>query len=117
MLKEELDLHGKKVYICGTLSVMFGNTAEVLYAGMDDAFKRYMAPYLTWYHTIQACFDRGFEWCNMGGIEGSLDGGLTKFKSNFHPTILEYVGEFDFPVNKLLFKASQIAFKLRKKMH
>ena len=37
-----------------------------------------------------------------------------KFKANFNPTINEFIGEFDLPVNKLLFKASEYAYKLRK---
>ena len=45
-----------------------------------------------------------------------LDDGLTKFKANFNPTIDETIGEFDLPVNKSLYKASEMAYKLRKKM-
>ena len=37
----------------------------------------------------------------MGGVEGSLDDGLTKFKDNFNPTINEMIGEFDIPVYPL----------------
>ena len=48
------------------------------------------------------------------GLEGSLNDGLIKFKANFNPTINEFIGEFDLPVNKLLFKASEYAYKLRK---
>lgn len=42
-------------------------------------------------------FERGCSWSNMGGVEGSLDDGLTKFKDNFNPTINEFIGEFDIP--------------------
>ncbi|MEG2799709.1 MAG: peptidoglycan bridge formation glycyltransferase FemA/FemB family protein, partial [Erysipelotrichaceae bacterium] len=48
--------------------------------------------------------------------EGSLDDGLTKFKDNFNPMIVEFVGEFELPVNKLLYRAAHIAFNLRKKI-
>lgn len=37
------------------------------------------------------------------------------FKGNFNPTINELIGEFDLPVNKMLYNLSQIAYKLLKK--
>ncbi|WP_081683631.1 peptidoglycan bridge formation glycyltransferase FemA/FemB family protein [Faecalitalea cylindroides] len=37
------------------------------------------------------------------------------FKDNFNPTINELIGEFDLPVNKMLYNLSQIAYKLLKK--
>jgi serine/alanine adding enzyme len=46
----------------------------------------------------------------MGGVEGDLKDGLTKFKDNFNPMINELIGEFDIPVNKLLYNASQKAY-------
>ena len=53
----------------------------------------------------------------MGGVEGTLDDGLTKFKDNFAPTINEFIGEFDLPVNTLLYKPSKIAYeKVKGKM-
>ena len=51
---------------------------------------------------------------NMGGVEGSLDDGLTKFKSNFAPHIEEFIGEFNIPVNKVLYRVSNFVYELRK---
>ena len=113
-LEENMKNDGEKVYIAGTLTVVFGKTSELLYAGMDDRYKRYMAPYITWMKTMEECFSLGCDWCNMGGIEGSLDGGLITFKKNYNPTINEFIGEFDFPVNRLLYQASKIAYQIRK---
>lgn len=81
---------------------------------MDEKYKRYMPAYLTWYYAISECFVRGCKTCNMGGLEGSLNDGLIKFKANFNPTINEFIGEFDLPVNRLLFKASEYAYKMKK---
>lgn len=115
MLKEELETHGKRVCVCGTLTVVYGKTSEILYAGMNDTFKRYMAPYLTWFKTMEKCFDQGCTWSNMGGIEGTLQGGLVDFKSVYNPKINEFIGEFDLPVNKFLYRLSQMAYQIRKK--
>lgn len=115
--KENLETYGNKTCVCGTLTVTFGKTSEILYAGMDNKFKRYMAPYLTWYKTMEECFHRGCMISNMGGIEGDLKGGLTDFKAAFHPVIHEYIGEFDLPCNRFLYSLSKFAYKLRKKRH
>lgn len=105
---------GDVAVVAGALAVTFGPTSEILYAGMDDRYKRYMPAYLTWYEAINKCFERGCLTCNMGGLEGSLNDGLIKFKANFNPTINEFIGEFDLPVNNVLFKASEYAYKLKK---
>ena len=112
-LKQDLDTYGKKVCVCGTLSVLFGQTSEILYAGMDDEFKRYMGPYLTWYKTIEESFNRGCTMANMGGIEGDLKGGLTQFKSVFYPKINEFIGEFELPVSRLFYRLSSWLYKKR----
>ena len=113
-IKEDLVEFGDFVYLAGALVVTFGNTGEILYAGMDEHFKRYMAPYPTWVKAFEECFARGCISSNMGGIEGDLKGGLAKYKSNFNPMINEFIGEFDLPVNKLLYNLSQLAYKFRK---
>ena len=111
---EDQKKYGDIVCICGTLTIIYGKTAEILYAGMNDQFKRLMGPYLTWYETMQRCFDQGCKQSNMGGIEGNLSGGLVDFKEIYHPHINEFIGEFDLPVNKPLFKLSEKAYTIAK---
>lgn len=113
-LEESMAYSGDTAVIAGALAVTFGSTSEILYAGMDEKYKRYMPAYLTWYYAISECFVRGCKTCNMGGLEGSLNDGLIKFKANFNPTINEFIGEFDLPVNRLLLKASEYAYKMKK---
>ena len=43
------------------------NTSVNLCAGMDDAFKRYNVPILTWYETARYAFERGMSGKNLGG--------------------------------------------------
>lgn len=113
--KQYLATYGEKAIVCGTLSVCYGHTCEILYAGMDQSFKRYMGPYLTWSKTMEHSFEKGCSFTNMGGVENTLKGGLSDFKSIFHPVVVEYAGEFDLPVNRILYALSQYAYKLRKK--
>ena len=105
---------GEEPFIAGALCVFFGTTCEMLYMAMDGKYKRFMAPYLTHIAPMEYSFNHGYKYCNMGGLEGTLDGGLTKFKGNFNPMIYDYVGEFDIPVNKIVYKASQIVYKIKK---
>ena len=106
------------VPVAGTLTVSFGDSAETLYAGTDTSYNRYYPSYLTWFSGTEHAFDLENKTLNMGGLENSLSDsdGLLKFKKHFNPTIEETIGEFDIPVNKVLFKASETAYKLRKKL-
>lgn len=100
--------------IAGLLSVRYGRSAEMLYAGMDERFRRFMPQYKAYVENFQWAFDRGCTEFSMGGVEGSLDDGLTHFKDNFAPLIHEYIGEFDLPVNKLLYKPAKMAYEKKK---
>ncbi len=105
-----------ELIIAGILSVSYGNVMEMLYAGMNDEFKKFYPQYSLYPKVFEDAYNDGIIWANMGGVEGSLDDGLTKFKSNFNPTIEEFIGEFNIPVNNLFYKLSTKAYDLRKKM-
>ena len=97
--------------IAGGLMVGFGNTCEMLYAGRNDDFNSFRPQYYLYTKKIEHSFKQGYQYVNMGGIEGTLDDGLSKFKANFNPVIIEYVGEFDLPVMPLLYKLAKFAQK------
>ncbi|MGX7777024.1 aminoacyltransferase [Streptococcus pluranimalium] len=102
--------------LAGTLSINYGDTSENIYAGMDEEYRQYNAPLITWFETARHAFEKGAKWQNMGGIENKLDGGLYQFKSKFNPMIEEFIGEFNIPVNLLLYRLSNTAYTLRKKL-
>ena len=101
--------------IAGILSIKCGDTMEMLYAGMNDRFKKFMPQYYLYTENMKYAFAHGCRYANMGGVEGDLQDGLTKFKSNFAPYINEFIGEFDLPVNAILYQASEWAYRMRKK--
>lgn len=113
--EEFATVYPQEVVIAGILSIRFGNVMEMLYAGMNDDFRKFYPQYSLYPAVFHDAFKAGIVWANMGGVEGSLDDGLTKFKSNFNPMIEEYIGEFDLATSPLspLF---QLAYNLRKKM-
>ena len=114
-MMEAMDHKKEDLAIAGILSIQFGNTCEMLYAGMDDRFKKFMPQYKQYVENFKWAFSRGCTLANMGGVEGSLDDGLTKFKDNFNPMINEFIGEFDLPVNKILYRPARKAYEVLKK--
>ena len=114
-LQEKVDAGNKIVPLSGTLVLEFGNTAENIYAGMDEDYRRYQPAILTWFETANHAFERGAKWQNMGGIENSLDGGLYNFKSKFNPRIEQFIGEFNLPVSPF-YGLANFAYKVRKKL-
>ena len=44
----------------------------------------------------------GIRRCNLGGVEGTLDDGLSVFKGNFPVQIEEMIGEFEVAVMPVL---------------
>ena len=112
-LQRYMNMGKSNIPLAATLSLEFGNTSVNLYAGMDDGFKRYNAPILTWYETARYAFERGMVWQNLGGVENSLNGGLYHFKEKFNPTIEEYLGEFTLPTHSL-YPLLRLALDFRK---
>ena len=112
-LQGYMNMGKSNIPLAATLSLEFGTTSVNLYAGMDDDFKRYNAPILTWYETARYAFERGMVWQNLGGVENSLNGGLYHFKEKFNPTIEEYLGEFTMPTHSL-YPLLRLALDFRK---
>ena len=115
-LSSLMETKGSFVPLAGTLTINFGTTSENIYAGMDEDFKHYQPALLTWVETAKQAFERGASWQNLGGIEPTMDGGLYQFKSQFNPTIEEYIGEFDLILSPILYHILQAILKNRKKL-
>ena len=111
--QELVQQYPEEIVIAGVLSVSFGETLEMLYAGMDDRFKKFYPQYILYPKVFDDAFNDGKIWANMGGIEGTLDDGLSDFKSNFSPVVQEYIGEFTLPVN-FLYHLATCFYQLRK---
>ncbi len=104
-----------EIAIAGILSVKYGHILEMLYAGMDVRFKKFMPQYEEYIENFKWGLERSCTIANMGGVEGNLDDGLAKFKANFNPYFNEYLGQFDISVNKALYKMAMFGMKALKK--
>ncbi len=112
-LEQIIKTSGEIVPSAGNLIIYYGEKSYNLYAGMDDAFKKYYVSYLSWDESIKYSFLKGALMHDMGGVEAD-SGGLRSFKKMFNPSFKEYVGEFDIPTNRLLYPLIKRLYKMRK---
>ena len=102
-LKEKIEKYGNAVAISGQLALRDSKTCYLLYAGTNIEYKKYYGPYLAYFARIKWGFKHGCTVCNYGGLPGTLDDGLTEFKSHFNPNIDEYIGEFDLVIKRFVY--------------
>ncbi len=104
------------VTTCGIFAVYNDNLMELLYMGNNPDFMRYHSSYLLYASCIERCKELGIKNCSFGGIEGTLDDGLTLFKSNWPMQVEEYIGEFNIVFDKLLYFGFEKVYPFFKKV-
>ena len=73
--------------------------------GNHPDYMRTFSSYLIWSKCLDKCVELGITHCSFGGIEGTLDDGLTLFKSNWIMNVEEYIGEFNIVLDPLMYTA------------
>lgn len=101
--------------VAGVLSVLYGKSFEMLYAGFDRDFYRYPAQDKCYVESMMYAFDKGATFASMGGIHDFEDG-LWIYKDRFNPKAVEYLGEFDFAVKPFIYKLFNTLVPLAKKI-
>ncbi|MCH4208113.1 MAG: aminoacyltransferase [Solobacterium sp.] len=105
-----------QVITCGILAVYNEGLMELLYMGNNPDYLRMYSSYLLYAKCLDICAEKGISHCSFGGVEGTLDDGLTLFKSNWLMNVEEYIGEFNIILNPLMYKAfDELYPKLLKK--
>lgn len=99
--REEHDV----VITSGVLAVYNQNLMEILYMGNNTDYLRMFSSYLLYAKCIDKCVELGIKRCSFGGVEGTLNDGLTIFKANWLMNVEEYIGEFNIILNKPMYKA------------
>ncbi len=90
-------------------------TASFLYAGTNTK----ILPSLKitnglMFYRLCYCLERGCDYCDLGGVDGSLEDHLSTFKSKFNPNVLELVGEYDLVINKFYYALFNLGMKILK---
>ena len=113
--------YGNEIIIAVTLGIIPPNKkgikkVEYLYAGtFEEVF-----PYLNTNASVHInsfidMLNNGYDYCDLEGVDGTLDDHLTKTKAKYNPVLLEFVGEFDLPINKFwYFIFSKFSVQLKK---
>ena len=105
-LEEDYKREGKEeVITSGILACYNKNLMELFYMGNNPDYLRMYSSYLLYKLCLDRCVELGIEKCSFGGIEGTLDDGLTLFKSNWLMNVEEYIGEFNIILNHPVYYA------------
>lgn len=105
-LQKDYQREGKEeVITCGILAVYNDALMELFYMGNHPDYMRMYSSYLLYASCLDRCVSLGITHCSFGGIEGTLDDGLTLFKSNWLMNVEEYIGEFNLVFRPLFYKA------------
>ncbi len=103
-LQADYEREGKdEVITCGILAVYNKNLMELFYMGNNPDYLRMYSSYLLYAKCLDRCVELGISHCSFGGIEGTLDDGLTLFKSNWLMNVEEYIGEFNIVLDPFMY--------------
>jgi Uncharacterized protein involved in methicillin resistance len=106
LLQKDFQREGKnEVITCGILAVYNNNLMELFYMGNHPDYLRMYSSYLLYAKCLDRCVELGIHHCSFGGVEGTLDDGLTLFKSNWIMNVEEYIGEFNIVLNHPMYAA------------
>lgn len=97
--------YGDVVPMSALQMIRSNDTAYLLYSGFDDrVFPRFRTTNQIRYEAMKYFRDRGCSVFSFMGIKGDLQDPLSEFKLKFNPTIVEYVGELEYPVRPVLYR-------------
>ncbi len=105
LLEGLAEKYGDTAVISAALIVRSEKYSELFYAGMDEELNTYRSN-SSFNDAIQWAKENGCRYCDMGGVEGTLDDSLTAYKKIYNPHFESYIGEFDLPVYGMLYKAA-----------
>jgi len=91
--------------------VYFGDRATYLYGASSSEMREYMAPYALHWHIIQDAKNKKYKEYDFWGIAKDENNtehewyGLTKFKKQFGGNQLDFIGAYDYVIQKDLYEA------------
>ena len=78
-------------------------TSEYVYGGNNVLLNKLHISDGLIYEMIKYSMNNNCLYCNLGGVEGTLDDRLTSFKQKFNGRIMEFIGEYDLPISKIYY--------------
>jgi len=102
--------HYEDKLLASAMYVQQQDTGWYVYgASTREESKRY-APRALQLEQVKLSLEAGASWYDLGGVSATLDkqhelAGLTRFKTTMGADVVETMGEWDFPINKVLTRA------------
>lgn len=124
-IKEATNLknkYGDKAIMAATIVLMPTcinglKIASFLYAGTNtEILPCLKATNGLMYYRLCYALKNNCDYCDLGGVDGTLNDHLSTFKSKFNPNVVELIGEYDLIINKFWFFIFKLAMKIRKKI-
>lgn len=115
--------YGDSVILNGHMIIEYGDKAWVLYAGNHDILSETYANYHTYVKHIEYCKNEGLKIYDQFGTIGDLSKdnprlGLHEFKKKFGGDYVEFIGEWDYVIDPIMYFAyNKLAPLLRKVKH
>lgn len=116
MLKKD-----KKLLLSASLTILPVNDkgikmSDYIYAGNNLALPQLRISTAMVYEIMKLSIENDCCYCNLGGVDGSLNDHLSNFKSKFNPIVFEYIGEYDLIINKGKYLLAKKGIPLAKKI-
>lgn len=113
--------NGNKMILSASLMLLPKNkegirTSEYLYAGNSLNLTKLRVSTGVVFEILKFSMKNKCHYCNLGGIDGNLNDHLTIFKEKFNGQVLEFAGEYDLPVKKLIYIPYRLLFPLYLKL-
>lgn len=100
--------YGQELTLSAHMIIEYGDKAWVLYAGNHNILSETYVNYNTYYEHIKYCKNRGLKIYDQFGTIGDINEnnprlGLHEFKKKFGGDYVEFIGEWDYITNKIMY--------------
>ena len=100
--------YGQDITLSAHMIIEYGDKAWVLYAGNHNILSETYVNYYTYYEHLKYCKEKGLKIYDQFGTIGDLSKdnprlGLHEFKKKFGGDYVEFIGEWDYVTNKLMY--------------
>jgi len=99
---------GEELILSGAMFMLYGGEVTYLFSGNYDKYMNFNAQYAIQWYMIQEAVNKNMFKYNFYGISGIFDRkdpdyGVYEFKRGFNGYAVEYIGEFDLVVDRLVY--------------
>ena len=111
---------GDSFVIAGGLFMTFGKQVISLFGGSYREYMKFNGQYFLNFEMIKYALNNNYDKYNFFGIEGNFDKdsemyGLFDFKKGFGAKVVELIGEFNYVINKPVYRLYETTFKIYRK--